>query len=164
MQSQYMPTTECIPCCLLRSPGVPSAVPCCLTRLHGPFTCTFPYECGVRLCRGDLVVLLVSVASLGCTAHVPVHFPTGAARGCAAGEPGGAVCLCCSHQATRQLPVQFPQVRREAVQQGDLVVLPLVREHYHNITHQTLEAVRMAAADSEATHVLKVGIVSIFDH
>ena len=49
-----------------------------------------------------------------------------------------------------------PQVRREAVEQGDLVVLPLVREHYHNITHQTLEVVRIAAADPEATHVLKV--------
>ncbi|GAB4818463.1 hypothetical protein N2152v2_005509 [Parachlorella kessleri] len=50
----------------------------------------------------------------------------------------------------------FDEVRREAVEAGDLVVLPLVREHYHNITHQTLEAVRMAAADPATTHVLKV--------
>ncbi len=48
-------------------------------------------------------------------------------------------------------------MRREAVEAGDLVVLPLVREHYHNITHQTLEVVRMAAADPATTHVLKVG-------
>lgn len=47
-------------------------------------------------------------------------------------------------------------MRREAVEHGDVVVLPLVTEHYNNITHQTLEIVRMAAADPEVTHVLKV--------
>lgn len=47
-------------------------------------------------------------------------------------------------------------VRREAVEAGDVTLLPQVWEHYHNITHQTLEACRAAALDRGATHLLKV--------
>lgn len=52
----------------------------------------------------------------------------------------------------------FESLRREAAAKGDIVVLPLVWESYHNITHQTLEVLRFAAADRDATHVLKVGL------
>ncbi len=47
-------------------------------------------------------------------------------------------------------------VRQEAVWYGDMVVLPGVWEHYHNITHQTLEILRFAAVEPSVTHVLKV--------
>jgi hypothetical protein len=46
-------------------------------------------------------------------------------------------------------------LRREAVDTGDLAVLPHVLEHYHNITHQTLEMCRLAALEPRATHLLK---------
>ncbi|KAI3427158.1 hypothetical protein D9Q98_007095 [Chlorella vulgaris] len=49
----------------------------------------------------------------------------------------------------------FAQVREEAVQKRDLVVLGHITEHYANITHQTLEVLRLAAADPTTTHVLK---------
>lgn len=49
----------------------------------------------------------------------------------------------------------FDKLRLEAVQERDIVVLPHVTEDYFNITHQTLEAFRFAAADAEATHLLK---------
>ena len=50
----------------------------------------------------------------------------------------------------------FDALRREAADQGDVVVLPGVFEHYHNITHQTLEILRAASMDPVATHALKV--------
>lgn len=42
------------------------------------------------------------------------------------------------------------------MEQGDIVVLPLVEESYFNITHQTLEVLRFGVADPQVTHVLKV--------
>lgn len=50
----------------------------------------------------------------------------------------------------------FDALRREAADEGDVVVLPGIFEHYHNITHQTLEIVRAASMDAVATHALKV--------
>lgn len=50
----------------------------------------------------------------------------------------------------------FEEVRQEAVEKRDLVVLGHITEHYLNITHQTLEVMRAAAADPHVTHVLKV--------
>ena len=50
----------------------------------------------------------------------------------------------------------FDALRREAADQGDVVVLPGIFEHYHNITHQTLEILRAASMDAVATHALKV--------
>lgn len=50
----------------------------------------------------------------------------------------------------------FDALRMEAVAHHDLVVVPNVLEHYDNITHQTLEACRIAATDLVATHFLKV--------
>lgn len=50
----------------------------------------------------------------------------------------------------------FDQLRREAAEKGDVVVLPGVFEHYHNITHQTLEILRAASMDPVFTHALKV--------
>ncbi|KAL4443993.1 hypothetical protein ABPG75_011730 [Micractinium tetrahymenae] len=49
----------------------------------------------------------------------------------------------------------FEAVRAEAVERRDMVVLGHITEHYHNITHQTLEVMRFAAADPAVTHVLK---------
>ena len=54
-------------------------------------------------------------------------------------------------------PALFESLRKEASAKGDLVVLPFVWESYHNISHQTLEVLRFAAADRDATHILKVG-------
>jgi Galactosyltransferase len=48
-------------------------------------------------------------------------------------------------------------VRQEEELYGDIVLLPSIWEHYHNITHQTLEILRFAAAEASATHVMKVG-------
>ena len=45
---------------------------------------------------------------------------------------------------------------REAASKHDVVVLPHVWESYRNITHQTLEMLRLAAVDRDASHVLKV--------
>ena len=45
-----------------------------------------------------------------------------------------------------------------AADQGDVVVLPGVFEHYHNITHQTLEILRAASMDPVATHALKARV------
>ena len=50
----------------------------------------------------------------------------------------------------------FDALRKEAAAEGDIVVLPTIWESYYNITHQTLEVLRAAAQDVEATHVLKV--------
>ncbi|KAK9902151.1 hypothetical protein WJX75_006091 [Coccomyxa subellipsoidea] len=50
----------------------------------------------------------------------------------------------------------FDELRREAAQKGDIVVLPGIFEHYDNITHQTLEILRAASMDPVATHTLKV--------
>ena len=50
----------------------------------------------------------------------------------------------------------FDELRREAAQKGDIVVLPGIFEHYDNITHQTLEILRAASMDPVATHALKV--------
>ena len=50
----------------------------------------------------------------------------------------------------------FDALRKEAAAEGDVVVLPTIWESYYNITHQTLEVLRAAAQDVEATHVLKV--------
>ena len=50
----------------------------------------------------------------------------------------------------------FKYLRAEAVANQDIIVLPSIWESYHNITHQTLEVLRFAAADRFATHVLKV--------
>lgn len=52
----------------------------------------------------------------------------------------------------------FDALRREAADQGDIVVLPGIFEHYHNITHQTLEILRAASMDAVATHALKVSL------
>jgi hypothetical protein len=41
------------------------------------------------------------------------------------------------------------------VAHGDLVLVH-VAEHYRNITHQTLEIMKVASADPAVTHVLKV--------
>ncbi|EFN56752.1 hypothetical protein CHLNCDRAFT_144204 [Chlorella variabilis] len=49
----------------------------------------------------------------------------------------------------------FAEVRAEAVQKRDMVVLGHVTEAYANISHQTLEVMRVAAADPGTTHVLK---------
>ncbi|KAL4430053.1 hypothetical protein ABPG77_004423 [Micractinium sp. CCAP 211/92] len=49
----------------------------------------------------------------------------------------------------------FDAVWAEAVEHRDMVVLGHIAEHYHNITHQTLEMLRFAAADPSVTHVLK---------
>jgi len=53
----------------------------------------------------------------------------------------------------------FDALRREAADQGDIVVLPDIFEHYHNITHQTLEILRAASIDPMATHTLKVSFL-----
>ena len=53
----------------------------------------------------------------------------------------------------------FDALRREAADQGDIVVLPGIFEHYHNITHQTLEILRAASMDPMATHTLKVSFL-----
>lgn len=50
----------------------------------------------------------------------------------------------------------WDQLRLEAAARRDMVLLPTVGEHYFNITYQTLEACRFAAADAAATHLLKV--------
>lgn len=50
----------------------------------------------------------------------------------------------------------FTILRTEAAKKQDIVLLPTIWESYHNITHQTLEVLRFAAADNVATHVLKV--------
>ncbi|KAK9804299.1 hypothetical protein WJX72_005528 [[Myrmecia] bisecta] len=50
----------------------------------------------------------------------------------------------------------FDELRREASELHDVVVLPTIWEAYFNITHQTLEVCRIAAADPAVTHVLKV--------
>ena len=55
----------------------------------------------------------------------------------------------------------FDALRREAADQGDVVVLPGIFEHYHNITHQTLEILRAASMDAVATHALKVRPVHV---
>ncbi len=47
------------------------------------------------------------------------------------------------------------QVRAEAREHRDIVLLPNVLEGYFNITHQTLEVLRSAALDEQVTHVLK---------
>ncbi len=52
----------------------------------------------------------------------------------------------------------FDELRREAAQKGDIVVLPQIFEHYDNITHQTLEILRAASMDALATHALKVSV------
>ena len=49
------------------------------------------------------------------------------------------------------------QVQQEALERGDLVVLPWVAESYDSLAHQQLEICRAAAADPAVTHVLKVG-------
>ena len=54
----------------------------------------------------------------------------------------------------------FDALRREAADQGDVVVLPGVFEHYHNITHQTLEILRAASMDPVATHALKASYLT----
>lgn len=51
--------------------------------------------------------------------------------------------------------LMFDSLRREAAAEGDVVVLPSIWESYHNITYQTLEVLRFAAADRDTTHVLK---------
>ena len=50
----------------------------------------------------------------------------------------------------------FDELRREATEKGDIVVLPGIFEHYSNITHQTLEILRAASLDPLATHTIKV--------
>lgn len=50
----------------------------------------------------------------------------------------------------------FAALQEEAAATADTVVLPTIWEHYHNITHQTLEILRAAAVDPAVTHVLKV--------
>eukprot|EP00884_Botryococcus_braunii_P001415 jgi/Botrbrau1/11274/Bobra.0038s0042.1 len=47
-------------------------------------------------------------------------------------------------------------IRQEEEWYGDIVLLPSIWEHYHNITYQTLEILRFAAAEPFATHVMKV--------
>lgn len=56
---------------------------------------------------------------------------------------------------------KFDQLRREAAEKGDVVVLPGVFEHYHNITHQTLEILRAASMDPVVTHALKVCLTDL---
>lgn len=67
--------------------------------------------------------------------------------------------LAAAHAARPSQSSNTPEVqlRQEAASQRDVVVLGGVREHYFNITHQTLEACRFAAVDAAATHLLKVG-------
>ena len=57
----------------------------------------------------------------------------------------------------------FDALRREAAQMGDVVVLPAILEHYHNISHQTLEILRVAATFPDVTHVLKARIFAYLD-
>lgn len=53
-------------------------------------------------------------------------------------------------------PQLLASIRREASIHNDIVFLGHVEEHYHNITHQTLEIFRTAAAYSgPVTHVMK---------
>lgn len=52
----------------------------------------------------------------------------------------------------------FAALQQEAAAAGDMLVLPLTWEHYHNITHQTLEVLRAAAIDPAVTHTMKVGL------
>ena len=52
----------------------------------------------------------------------------------------------------------FDALRAEAIAAGDLVVLPGITEHYGNITHQTLEILRAASMDAQATHTLKARV------
>jgi hypothetical protein len=50
----------------------------------------------------------------------------------------------------------LPSIRAEALEQGDIIIVPNVMEHYNNITHQTLEVFRSAHAfHGDITHVCK---------
>ncbi|KFM27800.1 Beta-1,3-galactosyltransferase 15 [Auxenochlorella protothecoides] len=52
-------------------------------------------------------------------------------------------------------PATLQQVEAEVARHGDVTLLRNVAESYFNITHQTLAALRAAAHDRAATHVLK---------
>ena len=54
-------------------------------------------------------------------------------------------------------PPLFAAMQEEAAAKGDMAVLPGIWEAYHNITHQTLEILRLAAILPAVTHVAKVG-------
>jgi len=68
----------------------------------------------------------------------------------------GTVCRLLFFSAKPSDELMFDSLRREAAAKGDVVVLPSIWESYHNITYQTLEVLRFAAADRDTTHVLKV--------
>ncbi len=51
----------------------------------------------------------------------------------------------------------FTRLRKEAASRDDVVVLAHVWEAYDNITYQTYEMCRVAALDTTATHMAKVG-------
>ena len=53
-------------------------------------------------------------------------------------------------------PSLFQAMQEEAAALGDVAVLPGIWEAYHNITHQTLEILRLAAVMPAVTHVAKV--------